>query len=50
MDNLIVTEISTVRNVTGHVLSILATGMVAFGGINMIIGALISIGLTLIIT
>jgi hypothetical protein len=39
MDNLIVTEISTVRNVTGHVLAILATGMIAFGGINMIIGA-----------
>jgi len=39
MNYLIDTEISTVRNVTGHVLTILATGMIAFGGINMIIGA-----------
>ncbi len=39
MDNIIETEISVVRNVVGYVLSILATGMIAFGGINMIIGA-----------
>ena len=39
MDNIIETEISVVRNVVGYVLSILATGMIAFGRINMIIGA-----------
>ncbi len=39
MDNIIDTDISGVRNVVGYVLSILASGMIAFGGINMIIGA-----------
>jgi hypothetical protein len=39
MDDIIEMEISMVRNIVGYVISILATGMIAFGGINMIIGA-----------